>query len=34
MKSVFGSGRITIAVAGQSASYDFRNPTHPVETIH
>jgi hypothetical protein len=34
MQSVFGSGRITIELGTQRATYDFSRPTDPTETVH
>jgi hypothetical protein len=34
MRSVFGSGQITISFGSQSASYDFSNPANPVKIVH
>ncbi len=33
MRSVFGSGRITVSFGAQSASYDFSNPANPVKVV-
>jgi hypothetical protein len=34
MKSAWNSGRITISLGSQSASYDFTHPANPVKIVH
>jgi hypothetical protein len=34
MRSVFGSGLITISFGSRSASYDFSDPANPVKVVH